>query len=49
MDGNRMTWLVNGVTVMEASNVTPTAGKLQFQTEMAEIYFRRIELHPVKR
>jgi hypothetical protein len=34
---------------MEASNVTPTAGKLQFQTEQAEIYFRKIELHPLKK
>jgi hypothetical protein len=29
--------------------VTPTAGKLQFQTEQAEIFFRKIELHPIKK
>jgi hypothetical protein len=48
-DGDRLTFIVNGVVVMEASNVTPTAGKLQFQTEQAEIYFRKIELHPLKK
>lgn len=48
MDGNKMTYLINGVTVMEGTNVTPTAGKLQFQTEMAEIYFRNLVLNPLK-
>jgi hypothetical protein len=48
-DGDRLTYLVNGVVVMEVSNVTPTAGKLQFQTEQAEIFFRKIELHPIKK
>jgi hypothetical protein len=48
-DGDKLTFIVNGVVVNEASNVAPTAGKLQFQTEQAEIYFRSIELHPLKR
>lgn len=48
-DGDKLTFIVNGVVVNEASNVTPTAGKLQFQTEQAEIYFRSIELHPLKK
>jgi hypothetical protein len=47
-DGPRLTFMVNGVIVNEAFDVTPTAGKLQFQTEQAEIYFRTIELHPLK-
>jgi Domain of Unknown Function (DUF1080) len=48
-DGDKLTFLVNGVIVNEASSVTPTAGKIQFQTEQAEIYFRTIELHPLKK
>lgn len=48
-DGDRLTYLVNGVVVMEAYNVTPTAGKIQIQTEQAEIFFRKIELHPLKK
>jgi hypothetical protein len=34
---------------MEATGVTPTAGKIQVQTEQAEIYYRKIELQPLKR
>ena len=48
-DGDKLTYIVNGTVVMEASNVTPTAGKIQIQTEQAEIYYRRIELHPLKK
>ena len=39
---------MNGQVVNKATNVSPTAGKLMFQTEGAEIYFRKIELHPLK-
>jgi hypothetical protein len=48
-DGDKLTHIVNGVTVLEATQVTPTSGRLQFQTEQAEIYFRRIELLPLKK
>ena len=48
-DGDRLTYIVNGVVVMEATGVTPTAGKIQVQTEQAEIYYRKIELQPLKR
>jgi 3-keto-disaccharide hydrolase len=48
-DGDKLTYIVNGVVVMEASNITPTAGKIQVQTEQAEIYYRKIELHPLKK
>lgn len=44
--GNLDYWL-NGVKVMEARDGTYTWGKLLFQSEAAEIYFRRIELHPL--
>ena len=48
-DGDKLTHIVNGITVLEATQVTPTSGRLQFQTEQAEIYFRRIELLPLKK
>lgn len=46
--GDTLRYLVNGVVVNEATEVYPTAGKLLFQTEGAELYFRKIELHPLK-
>jgi len=38
---------VNGKLVNQASDITPTSGKIMFQSEGAEIFFRRIELHPL--
>ncbi|GIW95206.1 MAG: hypothetical protein KatS3mg110_3247 [Pirellulaceae bacterium] len=46
-DGNRIVNIINGVVVNEAVDVFPTAGKIQIQSELAEIYFRKIELHPL--
>ena len=48
-DGDSLTYIVNGTVVNQASRVTPSAGKLQIQTEQAEIYYRRIELQPLTR
>ena len=48
-DGDKLTYIVNGKVVNEASNVTPSAGKIQVQTEEAEIYYRKIELQPLKK
>jgi hypothetical protein len=48
-DGDKLTYIVNGVIVMEATNVTPAAGKIQIQSEQAEIYYRKIELQPLKK
>ena len=48
-DGDKLTYIVNGTVVMEASNITPTAGKIQIQTEQAEISYRKIELQPLKK
>ena len=48
-DGNTLQYLVNGVVVNEATEVSPTAGKLLFQTEGAELFFRKIELNPLKK
>lgn len=49
VDGGNITYFVNGEKVMEAWDGTYTAGRLMFQSEGAEIFFRKIELHPLKR
>lgn len=46
-DGGRIKVLVNGTKVNEAFDATPREGRLQLQSELAEIYFRRWELWPV--
>ena len=46
-DGDRLEYFFNGVKVMEGTKVWPTHGRLLFQSEGAEIFFRRIELHPL--
>ena len=42
-----VTVFVNGVKVNEGRNGSMRSGKILFQSEAAEIYFRRIELHPL--
>ena len=49
VDGGRMVFFLNGTKVMEGANSSPTQGRLLFQSEGAEIFFRRIELHPLPR
>jgi hypothetical protein len=46
--GDRITILVNGVQVNAAGDVFPAHGKILLQCEGSEIFFRKIELHPVK-
>ncbi|HEY2932890.1 MAG TPA: DUF1080 domain-containing protein [Acidobacteriota bacterium] len=46
-DGATFTYLVNGKIVNKASGSDLTAGKLLFQSEGAEIFFRHIELRPL--
>ncbi|MEE8452865.1 MAG: DUF1080 domain-containing protein [Thermoguttaceae bacterium] len=48
-DGGRVTIKINGVTVNEALDVWPAGGKILLQNEGAEIYYRRFELHPLRR
>lgn len=48
-DGDHLTYLVNGKVVNEAFEATPSFGKLCFQTEGAEIFFRKIEVAPLKK
>jgi hypothetical protein len=46
-DGGRITTLVNGTKVNEAFDVSPREGRIQLQSEMAEIFYRRWELWPL--
>jgi hypothetical protein len=46
-DGGTITNIVNGVVVNQAFDAQPSAGKIQIQTELAEIFFRKIELWPL--
>jgi hypothetical protein len=48
-DGDRLVYFFNGEKVMEGTKVWPTHGRLMFQSEGAEIFFRRIELQPLSR
>ncbi len=47
VEGDTVGYLVNGVPVNEGFDSSLTSGKLLFQSEGAEIFFRRIELHPL--
>jgi hypothetical protein len=48
-DGDKITNIVNGVTVNVGTNSSLTRGKIQFQSEGAEVYFRKVELTPLKK
>jgi hypothetical protein len=48
-DGDRVEIRLNGVLVNAGSGSSHTEGKLQFQSEGAEIHFRRIEVRPLLR
>jgi len=47
VDEGTLIYFLNGVKTMELSHCTLTFGRLLFQSEGAEIYFRRIELQPL--
>jgi hypothetical protein len=46
-DGDRLTFVVNGTVVNEATRSSLTEGKIIIQSEGAEIFFRRIDIEPV--
>ncbi len=46
--GNDVKQYVNGKLVNEGTDPSPTSGKILFQSEGAEIYFRDIKLYPLK-
>jgi hypothetical protein len=47
-DGRTLSYFLNGQKVNELKEASLTEGKILFQSEAAEIYFRKIELHPLK-
>ena len=47
-DGNTLTYIVNGRPVNKATNVSLTRGRIGIQCESGEIFYRRLELFPLK-
>jgi hypothetical protein len=48
-DGAKITNILNGVVVNAGTNSSHTKGKILFQSEGAEVFFRRIELLPLSK
>jgi hypothetical protein len=48
-NGDRIAIVVNGQTVNEGDRASLTSGRIMIQSEGAEIFFRRVDLEPVKR
>jgi hypothetical protein len=48
-EGGNVTYFVNGVKVNEGRDGTFTEGSILLQSEGAEIFFRNVELHPLKK
>jgi hypothetical protein len=48
-DGGKITNILNGTVVNEGTNASLTKGKIIFQSEGAEIFFRRIDIKPLKK
>ncbi len=46
--GDTLEYILNGVTVMKVTKVQPRRGRIQIQSEMAEIFYRRFELTPLE-
>ena len=45
--GDKITVVLNGVTVNECYNVKPARGRIQIQSEGAELFVRRVDLVPL--
>jgi hypothetical protein len=48
-DGDKITNILNGTVVNAGTNASHTKGKILFQSEGAEVFFRKIELLPLKK
>jgi len=48
-DGDKITNVLNGTVVNAGSQASLTRGKILFQSEGAEVFFRKIELKPLKK
>jgi hypothetical protein len=47
-DGDKITCILNGTVVNHGYNASHTAGKIQIQSEGAELFLRRVELRPIR-
>jgi len=45
--GDKITVILNGTLVNEATLVSPVRGRIQIQSEAAEVFIRRVELSPL--
>jgi hypothetical protein len=48
-DGDKLTYILNGKTVNAGTKASHTKGKILFQSEGAEVFFRRLDLKPLKK
>jgi hypothetical protein len=46
-EGDKISIILNGTLVSQAQNVKPSKGRIQIQSEGAEIFYRRIDLTPL--
>ncbi len=49
VEGDEITIFLNGVLVNHASNVKPSKGRIQIQSEGAEMFFRKVEFRTLKK
>jgi hypothetical protein len=47
-DHDRFSYKVNGHVTLTGTNASPQMGKILLQSEGAEVYFRRLDLYPLK-
>jgi hypothetical protein len=47
-DGDRIAITVNGHKTLEGTNASPHSGKILVQSEGAEVFFRRLDVYPLK-
>ena len=47
VSGDYITVMLNGTLVNKATNVKPSKGRIQIQSEAAEVFIRRVELTPL--
>jgi hypothetical protein len=47
-DGEKLTITVDGHKTLQGTNASPHAGKILLQSEGAEIFFRRLDVYPLK-
>jgi hypothetical protein len=48
-DGDKVSIKVNGQKTLEGTNAVPQGGKILVQSEGAEIFFRRLDIYPLRK